>query len=121
MLFVKKKRSETKSAHNRFVKGNYINREYSWLRFNERVLEQACAEEVPLLERCKFLSIFCSNLDEFFMVRVGSLINQNKLAPSLKENKTNLTPQQQITGLISECRKLYKQRSQTLTALIEDL
>lgn len=64
------------------------NRELSWLKFNERVLEEACADEVPLYERLKFIAIFTSNLDEFFMVRVGSLFDMAVDGDSQIDNKT---------------------------------
>ena len=79
-----------------FIKDIYINREHSWMLFNKRVLDQATDTTNPLLERCKFLSIFHSNLDEFFMVRIGSLLNDSKLSPSATENKTGLTAREQI-------------------------
>ena len=66
----------------KLIKGVYMNREFSWVKFNLRVLEQASDEDTPVLERGKFLSIFTSNLDEFFMVRMGSLYNEGKLRPS---------------------------------------
>ena len=69
----------------------YVNRELSWLKFNERVLEEAEDKSVPLCERLTFLSIFQSNLDEFIRVRVGSLADQMALQPTLKDNKTNMT------------------------------
>ncbi len=118
---MKKKKTDSAISHSLFVRNNRINREYSWLMFNERVLDQACSPEVPLLERCKFLSIFCSNLDEFFMVRVGSLINQLKIEPDMRENKTGLTPAQQIRGIMTECRRLYKKRDAVYSALKSDL
>lgn len=72
------------------------NRELSWLRFNNRVLEEAADETVPLLERLKFISIFSSNLDEFFMVRVGSLFDLSLISPEQIDNKTGMTPAQQL-------------------------
>ena len=69
----------TKVEKHNFIKGTYCNREYSWLQFNRRVLDQALDEDNPLLERCKFFAIFHSNLDEFFMVRIGSLTEDEKV------------------------------------------
>ena len=104
-----------------FTKGIYCNREYSWLQFNRRVLDQAGDLTNPLLERCKFLAIFCSNLDEFFMVRVGSLLNESKVDPSARENKTDLTAQEQIEGILSETKKLYKECSAAFSRLKAEL
>ncbi len=73
----------------------YDNRELSWLKFNQRVLEESCDEKVPLGERLSFSAIYQSNLDEFFMVRVGSLYDQSLLMHEERENKTNMTS---ITG-----------------------
>lgn len=80
--------------------GIYVNRELSWLKFNERVLEEAENEKVPLCERMSFLSIYQSNLDEFFMVRVGSLEDMKLLPGDNRENKTNMTPQEQIDAIL---------------------
>ena len=77
------------------------NRELSWLRFNRRVLEEAGDETVPLLERLKFISIFTSNLDEFFMVRVGNLFDLSLVSPEEADNKTGLTPAGQLSEIYS--------------------
>lgn len=89
----------------KFIRDIYINREHSWLMFDKRVLDQAADVENPLLERCKLLSIFHSNMDEFFMVRVGSLYNDGKLDPDAKDNKTLLTAKQQIDGILAQAKK----------------
>jgi polyphosphate kinase 1 len=115
-MTVAKKEGETA-----FVKGIYCNREYSWLQFNRRVLDQACDLTNPLLERCKFLAIFCSNLDEFFMVRVGSLLNESKLDPVARENKTELTAQEQVEGILAETKKLYQECSVAFSRLKAEL
>ena len=82
------------------------NRELSWLRFNERVLEEAEDERNPLCERLSFLSIFQTNLDEFFMVRVGSLHDQMLLENNPKENKTNMTAEEQIDAIADRVKVL---------------
>ena len=110
-----------KEGETAFVKGIYCNREYSWLQFNRRVLDQACDLTNPLVERCKFLAIFCSNLDEFFMVRVGSLLNESKLDPVARENKTELTAQEQVEGILAETKKLYQECSVAFSRLKAEL
>lgn len=97
------------------------NRELSWLRFNERVLEEAEDERVPLCERLSFLSIFQSNLDEFFMVRIGSLHDQMLLDKEARENKTCMTPGEQIDACLARIRELCHRRDRTYAALLEKL
>ena len=78
----------------------YMNRELSWLKFNERVLEEAENKKVPLCERLTFASIYQSNLDEFFRVRVGSLIDQMLLGGKMRDNKTKMTAKEQIQAVL---------------------
>lgn len=88
----------------------YMNRELSWLKFNERVLEEAENPDVPLCERLTFASIYQSNLDEFFMVRVGSLYDQTLLDKKIRENKTGMTSQEQIDAILKETKKINKRK-----------
>jgi hypothetical protein len=78
---------------------HYYNRELSWIRFNRRVLEESVNPDNPLLEQGKFLAICESNLDEFFMVRVGSLIDMAMLAPDERDNKSGMTPTEQGSAI----------------------
>ena len=82
------------------------NRELSWLTFNERVLDQGADESVPLLERLNFISIFWSNLREFFMVRVGSLTDLSFIEPPVRDSKTGMTTVEQIKAIHKRCREL---------------
>ncbi len=95
----------------------YMNRELSWLKFNERVLEEAENPKVPLCERLTFASIYQSNLDEFFMVRVGSLYDQTLLDKVICENKTGMTSQEQIDAILKRTRQINKRKE----AVYEDL
>ncbi len=113
--------SDKIKAKRAFVKDTCINREYSWLLFNKRVLDQAADTAVPVLERAKFLGIFASNLDEFFMVRVGSLYNEAVSNPEEKENKTGLTAQKQLDGICQVVSELYEERADCFSALVKDL
>ena len=86
------------------------NRELSWLKFNERVLAEAADESVPLLERLKFLSIFTSNLDEFFMIRVGSLFDLKSVNAEALDSKTGMTPEEQLDKLYASVHPLIEKR-----------
>jgi len=99
----------------------YINREISWLDFNGRVLEEAQSPENPLLERLKFLSIFCSNLDEFFMVRVGGLFDQSLAGLDSEDNITNLSPQKQLDQIFKKTAGMISLYNETQEKLFSEL
>ena len=83
-----------------------MNRELSWLKFNERVLNEAGNPRVPLAERLTFMSIYQSNLDEFYRVRVGTLMDQMESAEVVRENKTNMTSEEQVKAILKATREL---------------
>ncbi len=99
----------------------YINRELSWLEFNRRVLDLSREKTVPLGERLNFAQIYCSNLDEFFMIRVGSLYDQTLLKNEAKENKTGMTPQQQLSAIMPKVAQLQDSCDKSVEKLCEKL
>lgn len=99
----------------------YMNRELSWLKFNERVLEEAENPEVPLCECMTFVSIYQSNLDEFFRVRVGSLQDQMLISTEIRENKTKMTSAEQIRAIIKEVKKLNQRKDKAYEKLMKKI
>ena len=99
----------------------YENRELSWLKFNERVLDEANDKDVPLCERLSFASIFQSNLDEFFMVRVGSLHDQMLFSETKRESKTNMTAGEQLSHIFKAARDLTRKKDHTYRHLMDEL
>lgn len=97
----------------------YMNRELSWLKFNERVLEEAENNKVPLCERMNFVSIYQSNLDEFFRVRVGSLQDQMLVNKKIRDNKTNMTSEEQIKAILKEVKRLNKRKDAAYADLMK--
>lgn len=103
------------------TKKYYDNREISWLKFNKRVLEEAMDPSVPLMERLTFVSIFQSNLDEFFMVRVGSLYDQMIVDPDSRDSKTNMTPEEEIKEIVKYTKKLNELKDDAYNNLMREV
>ena len=99
----------------------YANRELSWLKFNERVLDEAASHHVPLCERMAFFSIFQSNLDEFFMVRVGALYDQMLADNHARENKTWMTSEEQLQAIFEKTRIISQRKDHIYKQYMEEL
>ena len=97
---------------NLYKEGYTQNREISWLRFDERCLSEAKDESVPILERMKFISIFSSNLNEFFSVRVGSITDAKRLKKGLVDNKSGMTPEEQLKKIYAAANRLCQRREE---------
>lgn len=102
-------------------KAYYTNRELSWLAFNERVLNEAANPKVPLAERLTFASIYQTNLDEFFMVRVGTLMMQMHSQEKVRENKTGMTSEEQVSAILDKVSELEKKKGLVYEQLMGEL
>ena len=103
------------------MKGCRENRELSWLKFNDRVLMQAKDKKVPLGEQLNFVSIFQSNMDEFFMVRIGTLYDQMLFYPSSKDNKTQMTGEEQLKACLMRVGFLNRKKDRIYARIMDDL
>lgn len=111
-----------KEAEKKIKKSPYMmNRELSWLKFNERVLNEAGNPKVPLAERLTFVSIYQSNLDEFYRVRVGTLMDQMDVSEVVRENKTNMTSKEQVKAIIRATRELEEKKTVIYEQLMGEL
>ena len=111
-----------KEADKKIKKSPYMmNRELSWLKFNERVLNEAGNPKVPLAERLTFVSIYQSNLDEFYRVRVGTLMDQMDVSEVVRENKTNMTSEEQVKAIIRATRELEEKKTVIYEQLMGEL
>ena len=99
----------------------YYNRELSWLKFNERELDEAIDKEVPLCERLSFVSIFQSNLDEFFMVRVGTLTDQMIFSADARDNKTQMTAKEQLSEIFTSVGELLRKKDRAYLNLMSEI
>ena len=99
----------------------YDNRELSWLKFNERVLDEASDEDVPLCERLTFVSIFSTNLDEFYRVRVGSIYDQMIISDKKRENKTYMTSSEQLERIFKRTKELLKKKEHIYNGLMKEV
>lgn len=111
-----------KESEKKIKKSPYMmNRELSWLKFNERVLNEVGNPKVPLAERLTFVSIYQSNLDEFYRVRVGTLMDQMDVSEVVRENKTNMTSEEQVKAIIRATRELEEKKTVIYEQLMGEL
>ena len=111
-----------KESEKKIKKSPYMmNRELSWLKFNERVLNEAGNPKVPLAERVTFVSIYQSNLDEFYRVRVGTLMDQMDVSEVVRENKTNMTSEEHVKAIIRATRDLEEKKTVIYEQLMGEL